>query len=117
MSDDQPKSHLTPYAGEHLAATTERTILEVEVEPALCMRFMNCMRIATGGFSTDPATGKTRPSHWRRVPPAELWKAGWSCPSGAIRFVTDRGYLVPRWDEAAHWRTDSHPAVGRRRPG
>ena len=93
-----------------------RTILEVEVVPELCMNFLNCMRIATGAFGRDPETGRTRPTRWRGVEPAKLWKASWSCPSGAIRFVTERGYVNPRWEEAASWRTDGHPAAGRRRP-
>jgi uncharacterized Fe-S cluster protein YjdI len=93
----------------------ERVILDVEVTPELCMNFLNCMRIATGAFARDHQTGRTRPARWQQVEPAKLWKAGWSCPSGAIRFVTDRGYVVPRWEEAAQWRTEAHPAAGRRR--
>ena len=93
----------------------ERTILDIEVAPELCMNFLNCMRIATGGFGRDPETGKTRPTRWRQVESARLWRAGWSCPSGAIRFITDRGYVVPRWEEAVNWRTEQHPAAGRRR--
>ena len=97
-------------------ATTDRQILSVEVQPELCMNFLNCMRIATGGFARDRQTRRTRPARWREVEPAKLWRAAWSCPSGAIRFVTDQGYVAPRWEEAAHWRTDSHPAAGRHRP-
>lgn len=86
-------------------------IREVIVEPELCMNFRNCLRIAKGAFIGDPKTGKTRPGLWQRVEPEALWKAAWSCPSGAIRFVTDRGYLVPRWDEAAAWDVNRHPAA------
>ena len=93
----------------------DRTILEVEVVPELCMCFLNCMRIATGAFQRDRATGRTRPARWQQVDPAKLWRAAWSCPTGAIRFVTDEGYVNPRWEEAAHWRKDLHPAAGRRR--
>ena len=89
-------------------------IREVIVEPSLCLNFRNCMRIAKGGFIGDPKTGKTRPALWQRVPPEDLWKAAWSCPSGAIRFVTDRGYVVPRWDEVARWDIDRHPAAAQR---
>lgn len=92
-----------------------RTIVGVEVVPELCMNFLNCMRIATGGFGRDRATGRTRPTRWQGVEPSKLWRAAWSCPSGAIRFGTDQGYVVPRWEEAAHWRTEAHPAAGRRR--
>ena len=93
----------------------DRTILDVEVVPELCMCFLNCMRIATGGFARNRETGRTGPARWQQVEPAKLWRAAWSCPSGAIRFVTDGGYVVPRWDEAAAWRTDSHPAAGKER--
>ncbi len=92
----------------------ERIIAEVEVVPELCMRFLNCARIAKGAFITDRATGKTRPRDgWKQADPEALWKAGWSCPSGAIRFVTERGYVVPRWEEAARWDSSRHPAAGR----
>jgi ferredoxin len=86
-------------------------ILQVEVVPELCMNFRNCMRIATGAFVPDPQTGKTRPALWQRVDPTLVWRAAWSCPSGAIRLVTERGYLVPRWDEVAHWDSNRHPAA------
>ena len=103
------------YSGAGPEAEAGRTILEVEVVPELCMSFMNCMRIATGAFQTDRGTQRTCASErWKQVDAAKLWRAGWSCPTGAIRFVTDRGYVVPRWDEAARWRIDGHPAAGRR---
>jgi len=89
----------------------------VEVVPELCMNFLNCMRIATGAFATDRQTRRTKPARWQQVDVHKLWKAGWSCPSGAIRFVTDQGYVVPRWEEAFNWRTESHVAAGRRRGG
>ncbi len=79
------------------------------------MNFLNCMRIATGAFATDRQTRRTKPARWQQVDVHKLWKAGWSCPSGAIRFVTDQGYVVPRWEEAFNWRTESHVAAGRRR--
>jgi ferredoxin len=83
--------------------------------PELCLSFLNCMRIATGAFVTDRLTRRTRASErWQRVESSRLWRAAWSCPTGAIRFVTDRGYVNPRWEEASLWRTDSHPAAGRR---
>jgi ferredoxin len=91
------------------------TIVEVQVVPELCMNFRNCVRIATGAFVPDPTTGKTRVGIWQRVAPEELWKAAWSCPSGAIRLVTqEHGYVVPRWDEIAHWDTNRHPAAARK---
>jgi ferredoxin len=91
------------------------TIVDVQIVPELCMNFRNCLRIAAGGFVTDPATGKTRVALWQRVAPEELWKAAWSCPSGAIRLVTqEHGYVVPRWDEIAHWDIERHPAAGRK---
>ncbi len=91
-------------------------VQSVEVVPELCMNFRNCVRIAPAAFVPDPRTGKTRPGAWAQVDPELLWKAGWSCPSGAIRFVTDEGYVVPRWDEVAHWDSERHPAAGAR-PG
>jgi ferredoxin len=91
----------------------DRAIVEVEVVPDLCMQFLNCARIAKGAFRIDPTTRRTRPRNWRDVDPEALWKAGWSCPSGAIRFVTDQGYVVPRWEEAARWDSSRHPAAGR----
>jgi uncharacterized Fe-S cluster protein YjdI len=87
-------------------------IKDVEVVPELCMNFRNCVRIASGAFITNPKTGKTQPARWQQVDPDQLWKAGWSCPSGAIRFVTDEGYVVPRWDEVAHWESARHPGAG-----
>jgi hypothetical protein len=104
------------YSGTGGRVDVRRQILEVEVVPELCLSFLNCMRIATGAFATDPATRKTRPARWREVDRDKLWKAGFSCPSGAIRFVTDTGYVVPRWEEAFLWQYDSHPAAGRRSP-
>lgn len=104
------------YSGTGGRLDAGRAILEVEVVPELCLSFLNCMRLATGAFATDPATRRTRPARWRQVAPERLWKAALSCPSGAIRFVTDRGYVVPRWEEAFLWSTDSHPAAGRRPP-
>ena len=51
----------------------------------------------------------------QRVAAEDLWKAAWSCPSGAIRLVTqEHGYVVPRWNEIAHWDTNRHPAAGRK---
>jgi len=91
------------------------TLVDVQLVPELCMNFRNCVRIATGAFVPDPATGKTRVALWQRVAPEELWKAAWSCPSGAIRLVTqEHGYVVPRWDEIAHWDTNRHPAAARK---
>ncbi|HWP28322.1 MAG TPA: hypothetical protein VNM50_02170 [Chloroflexota bacterium] len=87
-------------------------IKEVHVVPELCMNFRNCVRIAPGAFMTDPQTRKTRPARWQNVDPELLWRAGWSCPSGAIRFVTEEGYVVPRWDEIARWDTEHHRAAG-----
>ncbi len=95
----------------------ERTIVAVEVVPELCMRFLNCARIAKGAFTTDRTSGKTRPHNWKAADTDAVWKAGWSCPSGAIRFVTDAGYVVPRWEEAARWDTSQHPAAGRSEAG
>lgn len=104
------------YSGAGVAADEGRTIRSVEVVPELCMNFLNCMRIATGAFATDRASGKTHPTErWRSVDQAKLWRAGWSCPSGAIRFITDDGYVNPRWEEAARWNIERHPAAGLRR--
>jgi ferredoxin len=91
-------------------------ITGVEVVPELCMNFRNCVRIAPGAFITDPQTGKTRAALWERATPDQLWAAGWSCPSGAIRVLTDDGYVVPRWDEIAHWESDRHRAAALERP-
>ncbi len=91
-------------------------IKDVQVVPELCMNFRNCVRIAQGAFVTDPKTGKTRAALWERVDPDLLWRAGWSCPSGAIRFLTEEGYVVPRWDEIAHWESDRHRAAALERP-
>lgn len=102
-------------AGFDGATWADRTVLEVEVVPELCMSFLNCMRIATGAFGRDRETRRTKPTRWQGVEPAKLWRSAWSCPSGAIRFVTDQGYVNPRWEEAAHWQTDAHPAAGQRR--
>ena len=90
---------------------SDQPILEVEVTPELCLNFRNCTRIAPGAFVTDPKTGKTRAALWERAAPEALWQAGWSCPTGAIRVRTAQGWLVPRWDEAARWDTDHHPAA------
>jgi len=111
----QPAAEPGPYSGAGLDAAAGRKIVEVEVVPELCLSFLNCMRIATGAFVTDRLTRRTRASErWQRVDCSRLWRAAWSCPTGAIRFVTDRGYVNPRWEEASLWRTDSHPAAGRR---
>ena len=101
--------------GRSRMVAKDRTILDVEVVPELCMNFLNCMRIATGGFARDRESRRTKPARWQQVDPTRLWRAAWSCPSGAIRFRTDEGYVNPRWEEAAHWRKDLHPAAGRRR--
>ncbi len=95
--------------------TSGRTIVEVQVVAELCMRFLNCSRITKGAFALDRRTGKSYPRSWQQLDPQTLWKAGWSCPSGAIRFVTNQGYLVPRWEEAARWESSRHPAAGRPR--
>ena len=95
--------------------TSSATIKDVEVVPELCLNFRNCVRIARGAFMTDPKSGKTRAARWQQVDPELLWQAGWSCPSGAIRLVTDQGTIVPRWDEAAHWDVSRHPAAARQR--
>ncbi len=91
--------------------TFSTVVHDVEVVPELCANFRNCMRIAVGAFAHDSSTGKTRPARWQQVDPKQLWKAGWSCPTGAIRLHTDQGYVVPRWDEAVHWDTRRHPAA------
>jgi len=88
-------------------------ILEVIVEPELCMRFMNCMRIARRAFKLNKETGKSSAPGWQDVDPALLWQAGRSCPSGAIRLLTDQGYVVPRWQETDSWSMDKHPAASR----
>jgi ferredoxin len=92
-------------------------IVDVEVVPELCMNFRNCVRIARGAFVTDPQTGKTRAALWQKVDPEQVWRAGWSCPSGAIRVKTAEGYVVPRWDEIAHWESERHRAAALPRPG
>ena len=105
-----------PYAGAELQGLADREILEIEVVPELCLSFLNCMRIATGAFGTDRRTRRTSASErWKQVDASKLWRAAWSCPTGAIRFTTNRGYVNPRWEEAARWSTDAHPAAGRRR--
>lgn len=88
-------------------------ILEVIVVPELCQRFLNCVRTARGAFAIDRATGKSsaRPGA-AGIDAAQLWKAGYSCPSGAIRFITSAGYRSPRWEEAAGWSSARHPAAG-----
>ncbi len=91
----------------------ERAVTGVEVVPELCMRFLNCSRITKGAFAIDRSTGKTYPRRWRDVDQATLWKAGWSCPSGAIRFIAGGVYVVPRWEEAARWDSARHPAASR----
>jgi ferredoxin len=95
------------------SAPDQPRIVDVVVEPEVCMRFMNCLRIARKGFKLDRVTGKSSAPGWRDVDPDELWEAGRSCPSGAIRIITDRGYVVPRWQEASAWDTRKHPAAGR----
>lgn len=89
------------------------TVVDVVVEPDLCMRFMNCMRIARRAFRAGKDGGKTSAAEWRAVDPALLWQAGRSCPSGAIRIVTDQGSVKPRWQETDGWSMDKHPAAGR----
>jgi ferredoxin len=112
----EPADQAGPYSGAGTAADGGRSIVEVEVVPELCMSFLNCMRIATGAFGTDRATGRTRATQrWKKVDASKLWRAGWSCPTGAIRFVTDQGYVNPRWEEASRWSVGSHPAAGLRR--
>jgi len=106
---------------EHERESTDAlpAILEVQVEPELCARFLNCVRTAKGAFRVDRATGKSMATPSAAETPAEqLWKAGKSCPSGAIRFVTAAGYVMPRWYEAAGWDMTKHPAAGlsRRKP-
>jgi ferredoxin len=88
-------------------------ITDVIVEPELCMRFMNCMRIARRAFKLSKETGKSSAPGWRDVDPALLWQAGRSCPSGAIRLVTEDGYVAPRWQETDNWSMDKHPAASR----
>ena len=88
-------------------------ILDVVVEPEICCRFMNCLRIARKAFRLDKVTGKSSAPGWRDVDPALLWQAGRSCPSGAIRIVTDQGYVVPRWQETDAWSMAKHPAAAR----
>lgn len=88
-------------------------ILDVIVEPQICMRFMNCLRIAKPAFRLDKDSGKSSAPRWREVDPEKLWEAGRSCPSGAIRFLTDQGYVVPRWQETGSWDLTKHPAAGR----
>jgi len=97
--------------------TRGRTVVDVEIVPELCMRFLNCARITRGAFALNRATGKSYPRRWQQVDPQTLWRAGWSCPTGAIRFVTGDGYVVPRWEEAARWDTSRHPAAGLRGKG
>jgi len=77
------------------------------------MRFMNCMRIARRAFKLNKETGKSSAPGWQDVDPALLWQAGRSCPSGAIRLLTDQGYVVPRWQETDSWSMDKHPAASR----
>ena len=89
------------------------TITDVVVEPELCMRFMNCMRFARRAFKVGKNGGPTTPTKWREVDPALLWQAGRSCPSGAIRLVTEQGYVAPRWQETDNWSMDKHPAAAR----
>ena len=99
------------------SSDAEPTITDVEVVPELCVNFRNCIRMAPGAFIPDPKRNVTRPALWQRVEPAKLWAAARSCPSGAIRFVTERGTVVPRWQEAAGWDTTKHPAAARPREG
>ncbi len=100
-----------------MADSSGRTIVEVEIVPELCMRFLNCARITRGAFAIDRATGKSYPRRWQQVDSKTLWKAGWSCPSGAIRFTTTEGYVVPRWEEAARWDSSRHAAAAIIRDG
>ncbi|HLQ33456.1 MAG TPA: hypothetical protein VK457_12280 [Chloroflexota bacterium] len=88
-------------------------ILDVEVVPDICCRFMNCLRIGRKAFKLDKNTGKSSAPGWREVPPALLWQAGRSCPTGAIRILTEDGYVVPRWQETDGWSMDKHPAAAR----
>ena len=88
-------------------------IVDVLVDPELCMRFMNCLRIARKAFKLRQDNGRSSAPGWRDVDPALLWQAGRSCPSGAIRIVTDEGAVKPRWQETDGWSMDKHPAAGR----
>jgi ferredoxin len=88
-------------------------IVDVVVEPDICCRFMNCVRIAGRAFRMSKDTGKSSPARWQDVDPALLWQASRSCPTGAIRIVTDDGYVVPRWQETDGWSMDKHPAAAR----
>ena len=88
-------------------------IVDVIVEPEICMRFMNCLRIASRAFKLDKVSGKSSAPGWQNADPERLWEAGRSCPSGAIRIVTDQGYVIPRWEETERWALDKHPAAGR----
>src|SRR5712692_8502214 len=88
-------------------------ILDVRVEPDICCRFMNCLRIARKAFKLDKDSGKSSAPGWREVEPTLLWQAGRSCPTGAIRILTAEGYVVPRWQETDAWSMDKHPAAAR----
>jgi ferredoxin len=88
-------------------------ILDVEVAPDICCRFMNCLRIARKAFRLDKQTGRSSAPGWREVDPALLWQAARSCPTGAIRLMTAEGYVVPRWQETDAWSMDRHPAAAR----
>ncbi len=88
-------------------------ILDVMVEPEVCCRFMNCLRIGRKAFRLDKTTGKSSAPGWRDVDPAVLWQAARSCPAGAIRIVTDQGSVKPRWQETDAWSMDKHPAAAR----
>lgn len=89
------------------------TIVDVVVEPDLCMRFMNCLRIARKAFKLRQDNGRSSAPGWRDVDPTLLWQAGRSCPSGAIRILTEEGYVTPRWQETDAWSMDKHPAAAR----
>ena len=93
--------------------TDQPAIVDVIVEPDLCMRFMNCVRIASKAFKLRKDIGRSSAPGWRDVDPALLWQAGRSCPSGAIRIVTEEGHVTPRWQETDGWKMDRHPAAGR----
>jgi len=88
-------------------------IVDVVVDETVCMRFMNCVRIAKRAFKLNPKTGKSSAPGWRNVDAELLWQAGRSCPSGAIRFKTDQGHIIPRWQETERWSLAKHPAAGR----
>ncbi len=89
------------------------TIVDVVVNPDICCRFMNCLRMGGRAFQLDKASGKSSAPRWRDVDPKLLWEASRSCPTGAIRIVTEDGSVTPRWQETDAWTMDKHPAAGR----